>query len=184
MGGGVADSGGHGELLAALGSRAGAIAAANDSAVQRMQDARPVVTGVAIAGEALTGMGPRTFLHAGPPIEWADMSGPLRGAIIGAALLEGLAEDPDDAARRAQAGEFEFAPGHEHGALGPMAGVISASMPVWVIENDTTHGNRVHCTLSCGPGEPFRFGDFSPAVIERLRWLRSVLGPVLRLALE
>jgi Protein of unknown function (DUF1116) len=180
----VAEARGDAALPEELVARAEVIARANDEAVGRMQAARPLVVGVATAGEVLPGMGPRTFLHAGPPIEWADMSGPLRGAIIGAVLLEGLADDAEDAARRAAQGEFEFAPGHERGALGPMAGVISASMPVWVVENDTTHGNRVHCTLSCGPGEPFRFGDFSPAVIERLRWLRSVLGPVLRLALE
>jgi hypothetical protein len=172
-----------GELPEGLASRAEAIARANDEAVGRMQAARPLVVGVATAAEVLPGMGPRTFLHAGPPIEWADMSGPLRGAIIGAALLEGVADDPDDAVRRAQAGEFEFAPGHERGALGPMAGVISSSMPVWVVENDA-HGNRAHCTFSEGLGGPFRFGGFGPEVIERLRWLRAVLAPVVRSALE
>jgi hypothetical protein len=94
-----------------------------------------------------------------------------------------LAEDPEDAVRRAQAGEFEFAPGHERGALGPMAGVISASMPVWVVEN-TAHGNRVHCTFSEGLGGPFRFGAYAPWVIERLRWVREVLAPVVAAALE
>jgi hypothetical protein len=178
-----AEAGGGGVLPEAVVSRSELIDRANDEAVRRMQQARPLVVGVATAGEVLPGMGPRTFLHAGPPIEWADMSGPLRGAIIGAVLLEGLAEDPDDAVRRAQAGEFEFAPGHERGALGPMAGVISASMPVWVVENDS-HGNRAYCTLSEGVGTPFRFGAFGPDVIGRLRWLRAVLGPVVRAALE
>jgi hypothetical protein len=128
-------------------------------------------------------MGERTFLHAGPPIEWADMSGPLRGAIIGAALLEGLAEDPDDAVRRAQAGEFEFAPGHERGALGPMVGVISSSMPVWVVENDT-QGNRSYCNFSEGYGRVLRFGAFGPDVVEALRWLGNVAAPVIGSALE
>jgi Protein of unknown function (DUF1116) len=178
----VAEAGGDGALPEGLASRAEAIARANDEAVGRMQEARPLVVGVATAADVLPGMGPRTFLHAGPPIEWADMSGPLRGAIIGAALLEGVADDPDDAVRRAQAGEFEFAPGHERGALGPMAGVISASMPVWVVENDA-QGNRTHCTFSEALGG-FRFGRFSPEVIERLRWLRDVLAPVVRSALE
>ena len=170
------------ELPAGLAARAEAIARANDEAVGRMQEARPLVVGVATAADVLPGMGPRTFLHAGPPIEWADMSGPLRGAIIGAALLEGVADDPDDAVRRAQAGEFEFAPGHERGALGPMAGVIGPSMPVWVVENET-HGNRAHCTFSEALAG-FRFGAFGPEVVERLRWLRGVLAPVVRSALE
>ena len=85
--------------------------------------------------------------------------GPMRGAIIGAALLEGLADDPDDAVRRAEAGEFEFAPGHERGALGPMVGVISPSMPVWVVEN-ASHGNRAYCNFSEGYGEVLRFGAY------------------------
>ena len=179
----VAEVGGDGALPEALASRAEVIARANDEAVGRMQEARPLVVGVATAADVLPGMEPRTFLHAGPPIDWADMSGPLRGAIIGAALLEGLAENPDDAVRRAQAGEFEFAPGHERGALGPMVGVISPSMPVWVVENET-RGNRAYCTFSEGLGGPFRFGAFGPEVIERLRWLRAVLAPVVRSALE
>src|ERR671939_549688 len=152
----VAEAGGDGALPEALASRAEVIARANDEAVGRMQEARPLVVGVATAGDVLPGMEPRTFLHAGPPIEWADMSGPLRGAIIGAALLEGLAENPDDAGRRAQAG---------------------------VVENET-RGNRAYCTFSEGLGGPFRFGAFGPEVIERLRWLRAVLAPVVRSALE
>jgi hypothetical protein len=183
MGWRVAEAGGDGALPERLASRADVIARANDEAVGRMQEARPLVVGVATAAEVLPGMGPRTFLHAGPPIEWADMSGPLRGAMIGAVLLEGLAEDPDDAVRRAEAGEFEFAPGHERGALGPMAGVISASMPVWVVENDT-RGNRAYCTVSEGLSGQFRFGRFGPDVIQLLRWLRDVLAPVVRSALE
>jgi Protein of unknown function (DUF1116) len=177
----VAEAGGDGALPAGLPSEE-VVARANDEAVGRMQEARPLVVGVATARDVLPGMGPRTFLHAGPPIEWADMSGPLRGAIIGAVLLERLAEDPDDAVRRAQAGEFEFAPGHERGALGPMAGVISPSMPVWVVQNDTD-GNRAHCTFSEG-ASGFRFGAYGPEVIARLRWLRGILAPVVRLALK
>jgi Protein of unknown function (DUF1116) len=179
----VAEAGGDEALPEGLAARADVIARANDEAVGRMQEARPLVVGVATAADVLPGMGPRTFLHAGPPIEWADMSGPLRGAMIGAVLLEGLAEDPDDAVRRAEAGEFEFAPGHERGALGPMAGVISASMPVWVVENDT-RGNRAYCTVSEGVSGQFRFGRFGPDVIQLLRWLRDVLAPVVRSALE
>jgi Protein of unknown function (DUF1116) len=183
MGWRVAEAGGDGALPEGLASRAEVIARANDEAVGRMQEARPLVVGVATAAEVLPGMGARTFLHAGPPIEWADMSGPLRGAIVGAALLEGLAEDPEDAVRRAQAGEFEFAPGHERGALGPMVGVISPSMPVWVVENET-QGNRAYCNFSEGYGRVLRFGAFDPEVIEQLRWMAAVAAPVIASALE
>jgi Protein of unknown function (DUF1116) len=179
----VAEAGGDGALPEALASRAEVIARANDEAVGRMQEARPLVVGVATAADVLPGMEARTFLHAGPPIEWADMSGPLRGAIIGAALLEGLADDPGAAVRRAQAGEFEFAPGHERGALGPMVGVISPSMPVWVVENET-RGNRAYCNFSEGYGRVLRFGAFGPEVIEQLRWMAAVAAPVIASALE
>jgi hypothetical protein len=168
---------------AILEPRAEAIARANDAAVARMQDARPLLVGVGVARDVLPSMTDRTLLHAGPPIDWADMTGPMRGAIIGAALLEGLADDADDALRKAEAGAFEFAPGHERGALGPMVGVISASMPVWIVEN-AAHGNRAHCTFSEGLGGPFRFGAYHPAVIERLRWIRAVLAPIIAAALQ
>ena len=179
----VAEPAGEAALPEGLASRAELIARANDEAVGRMQEARPLLVGVARAGEVLPGMGPRTFLHAGPPIEWADMSGPLRGAIIGAVLLEGLAENADDAVRRAENGEFQFAPGHERGALGPMVGVISSSMPVWVVENDA-RGNRAYCNFSEGYGQVLRFGAFGPDVIEHLRWLDAVAAPVIKSALE
>jgi hypothetical protein len=174
---------GHDDALTALEADAERIAEANDRAVQRMQDARPLVVGVGTAGEVLPGMTARTFLHAGPPIDWADMSGPVRGAIVGAALFEGLASDPDDAVAKAERGEFEFAPGHEHGALGPMVGVISSSMPVWIVEN-VSHGNRAHCNFSEGYGEVLRFGAFSAAVVQRLHWMSSVLAPIAAAALE
>jgi hypothetical protein len=102
----------------------------------------------------------------------------MRGAIIGAAIFEGLAANPGDAIQQAESGQFEFAPGHERAALGPMAGVVSYSMPMWVVENDARQ-NRAHITFSEGQDEIVRFGGFRPAVIERLHWMRSVLLPVL-----
>jgi uncharacterized protein DUF1116 len=169
--------------LARLAAYADRTTRANDTAVERMQEARPLVVGVGMAGDVLPEMSPHTFLHAGPPIEWRDMSGPVRGAIIGAALFEGLASDPEDAVRKAERGVFEFAPGHERGALGPMVGVISHSMPMWIVEN-ATHGNRAHCNFSEGYGEVLRFGAYGPAVIERLHWMRSVVAPVIAAVLE
>jgi hypothetical protein len=169
------------DALAALARHADRVAAANDRAVARLQAAAPRVAGIARAADAL-GLDQRTFLHAGPPIAWADMSGPLRGAICGAAVYEGLAADPEEAARLAAAGELRFAPCHDRAAVGPMAGVISASMPVWVVEN-TAAGNRAHCTFNEGLGRVLRYGAYDPDVIGRLRWLRDVLARVLAGAL-
>lgn len=164
--------------LAALAPRAAATAAANTEAVRRMQDAHPICTGVGIAGELIDGLDRTVFLHAGPPVEWSDMSGPLRGAVMGAALLEGLADDPRDAAAQAAAGAFTFMPCHDRGAVGPMAGVVSASMPMWIVAN-ASGGNRSFCTLNEGLGKVLRYGAYSDDVLERLRWMAAVLAPVL-----
>jgi uncharacterized protein DUF1116 len=171
------------DALARLAHEAAAIAAANDEAVERMDSAQPVLAGVGTARDLLPGMGDRTILHAGPPIDWADMSGPLRGAIVGAALYEGLADHHDDAERRAAAGEFEFGPCHERGAVGPMAGVVSASMPMVVIEN-ATHGNRAFCTFNEGLGKVLRYGAYDAEVLDRLAWMRDVLARVFAGALR
>ena len=115
------------DALRRLAAEAAAIARANDEAVARLDAAQPMLVGVGRrARPAARACTERTLLHAGPPIEWADMSGPLRGAIVGAALYEGLASDHEQAERMAAAGDFEFGPCHERGAVGPMAGVVSA----------------------------------------------------------
>ena len=92
------------EALARLALHSGAIATANDTAAQRLTEARPLLSGVALARDVLPEVSERTLLHAGPPIDWPDMAGPLRGAIIGAAIYEGLADDADEAERLAAAG--------------------------------------------------------------------------------
>jgi hypothetical protein len=166
------------QALARLARHASVISEANDLAVSRLQEARPLLVGLGSARDCLPDMGERSILHAGPPLQWAEMPGPLRGAIIGAALYEGFATSENEAARMAQAGVFEFAPCHEHRAVGPMAGVISPSMPLWIVEN-ATQGNRAHATLNEGLGRVLRYGAYDPVVLDRLRWLQQVLAPVL-----
>ena len=155
---------------------------ANQTAVERMMSARPILKGLATARDVIPGLKPNLLLHAGPPIEWARMSGPLRGAVIGALLFEGLAKDEKRAMAMAEKGEVEFAPCHEHGAVGPMAGVTSASMKVYVIEN-VTHGNKSYSNLNEGYGKVLRYGAYSEEVLKKLRWMNDVLGPVLADAL-
>src|SRR5437868_10276261 len=102
-----------------------AIDAANQAAVVRLLAVRPALVDVRPAGEAIPGMTPRTLLHAGPPLAWDAMCGPMRGAIVGALIYEGLTDTPEAAERLAASGEIEFAPCHERGAVGPMAGITS-----------------------------------------------------------
>ncbi len=155
---------------------------ANQTAVERMMSARPLLTGVATARDVIPGMRDNLLLHAGPPIEWARMSGPLRGAVIGAILLEGLADDEAAAVGMVAAGEIDFEPCHHHSTVGPMAGVTSASMKVYVLEN-VTHGNKAYSTLNEGYGKVLRYGAYSPEVLEKLRWMNETMGPLLAEAL-
>lgn len=159
------------------------IAAANQEAVGRMMRAQPMLIDVRAARDALPGMTERTFFHAGPPIDWDRAPGPLRGALIGAMLYEGIADTPEQATALAERGEIELSPCHDHEAVGPMAGVISPSMPVFVVEN-AVGGNRGHCTFNEGLGKVLRYGAYGPDVIERLRWIEQSLAPLVGDALR
>lgn len=156
---------------------------ANQLAFERFLSAQPVLADVARAGDVLPGMGDRQLLHAGPPIAWEQMCGPMKGAMIGAILFEGWATDQVSASRLASSGEISFAPCHHHGAVGPMSGVISPSMPVWVVKNQAG-GNQSFSNLNEGLGKVLRFGANEQAVIERLKWMSNTLAPALRAALQ
>ena len=150
------------------------IESANRTAFDRYRAAQPRLVDLVLARDAMPGLaaGERRILHAGPPIAWADMCGPQQGAISGAILYEGWADTLEAAEVLAASGAVALEPCHEHGAVGPMAGIISPSMPVWVVEN-TAAGNRAYCNLNEGLGKVLRFGANSPEVLERLRWLGS-----------
>ncbi|HEY4562347.1 MAG TPA: DUF1116 domain-containing protein [Thermoanaerobaculia bacterium] len=156
---------------------------ANRTAVDRMMAARPVLKGLATAREVIPGMADDLLLHAGPPIEWERASGPLRGAVIGALLFEGRARDEAGAVALVERGEVRLEPCHHHGAVGPMAGVISPSMRVYVVE-DATHGHRTFSNLNEGYGKVLRYGAFSSEVLTKLRWMNDFLAPVLGRAIE
>ncbi len=157
-------------------------AAANALAVGRMLGVRAQLVDVVQAGPALD-LAPGEFLHAGPPIGWERASGPLRGALAGAAVFEGLVAEPDIAAGESALGIVALEPCHHRGAVGPMAGVISPSMWVFVLE-DASDGRRAYCSLNEGLGKVLRYGAYSAEVIDRLRWMSAVLGPLLQAAVR
>jgi hypothetical protein len=151
--------------------------AANRMAAERMLAARAALVDVRPASQAL-GLARDHFLHAGPPVTWERASGPLRGGLIAGLLLEGLADSPEQAERRLANGEVSWEPCHHRGAVGPMAGIVSASM--WMLElRDEVHDNSAWCSLNEGLGKVARYGAYSPDVVERLRWMSDVLGPLL-----
>ena len=153
---------------------------ANEEAVRRLIAGEPVLVDIAPAGEVIPGMKDKMITHAGPPIEWSRMCGAQQGAIIGMTIYEGWAKTPDEARKLLDKGEIRLEPNHHHQTVGPMAGTISPSAPVWVVENKA-FGNRAFCRQVEGNQQ---FGDFSEQALQGLRMWRDVWAPTLRKALR
>jgi len=159
------------------------IEAANRQALERMLSGTPVLIDVVPAHEAIPELRDKMILHAGPPIGWERMCGPMRGAIAGIAVFEGWATDLAEAERMAGDGAFDFHPNHHFDAVGPMTGMTTLNQPVLVVENQT-YGNKAYCAVNEGLGKVMRFGGNDAEVLDRLRWLRDAFGPVLGGALR
>ena len=159
------------------------IEAANKKVMEIILNGQPTLLDIGVAEEVIPGMTKKTILHAGPPIKWGKMSGPLRGAVIGALIYEDLAVDEKEATELAASGEISYDPCHHHNTVGPMAGVVSASMPVWILQNKK-YGNYSYCTLNEGLGKVLRYGAYSDEVIKKLKWMENLLAPLLKQALE
>ena len=154
------------------------VRAANEKAVVKLKNAQPVWVDVRPAHEVL-GIDKYTLLHAGPPIAWKDMCGPMRGAVIGVLKYEGLAASDSEAAELADSGRISFAPCHSRGAVGPMTGITSYSMPLICVKNEE-NGNYAYSTFNEGTGDVIRFGAYSEHTVERLKWIESVLAPAMK----
>jgi len=156
---------------------------ANAAVIAEIKKARPILVDVRPAADCVPALREgRTLLHAGPPIAWAQMTGPMQGAVIGASLFEGWATSAAAAEKLAAEGAIRFLPCHDHSAVGPMGGITSPHMPVVVVKN-SVQGNFAYCNLNEGIGKVMRFGAFEGEVQTRLAWMRDVLGPVLSAAL-
>ncbi|RPI27586.1 MAG: DUF1116 domain-containing protein [Chloroflexota bacterium] len=153
---------------------------ANEEAASRLAQGEPVLVDIAPAGEVIPGMQGKTITHAGPPIEWSRMCGAMRGSIIGMVLFEGWAQTIQDAESMLKRGEICLEPNHQHQAVGPMAGTISPSLPVFVVENKA-FGNRAFCRNVEGMQQ---FGDYSENALNGLRFWRDVAGPAMRAAVH
>ena len=170
------------ELLASLDRRREAIERANRQVFDRLVQGTPFLVDCRPAREAL-GLPDRTVLHAGPPLDWTRACEPMRAAVLCAVRYEGWAPDDDAAARLVEAGAVTLAPCHDFGAVGPMTGMITASMPVLLVEN-RAWGNRGGAAINEGLGRVLRFGANDDTVLARLRWLDAECGPLLGLALR
>ena len=153
---------------------------ANEEAVRRLSSGDPVLVDIAPAGEVIPGLEGKMITHAGPPIEWQRMCGAQQGAIIGMVIYEGWADNPEGAGELLEKGEIHLEPNHHHASVGPMAGTISPSAPVWVVEN-RTYGNRAYCRQVEGRQQ---FGENNQEALEGLRLWRDIWAPTLRKALQ
>ena len=155
---------------------------ANREALRRILGGEPELIDVCPAGELLPELDEYAIGHAGPPIAWEEMCGPMQGAIMGAAVYEGMADTLEQAAEMAASGKIRFISNHSMHCVGPMTGMITRSMPLWVVRNKT-FGNFAYSTFKEGIGKVMRFGANSQEVIDRLRWLQNSLGPAMKKAL-
>jgi hypothetical protein len=156
---------------------------ANQKALKIILNGKPILIGLGKAINVIPGMKKNLILHAGPPIGWDKMCGPTRGAIIGALIYEGMADNPEQAEELAASGKIEYGPCHEHSTVGPMAGIVSASMPVFILKNEE-YNNFAYCTMNEGLGKVLRYGAFNEEVIKKLNWMDTVLYPALKKAVE
>ena len=155
-----------------------AIRAANETVIGILQNARIQLTGVGTAGVEIPFLqGRKALLHSGPPVAWENMCSAMKNAACGAIVYEGWADTLENARIMSEHGEIVFGSANDHHAVGPMAGIISPSMPVWKFLN-TTYGNRSCVTFNEGLGRTLRFGANGPDVLKRLKWIETVLGPV------
>lgn len=170
-------------LVALAGRHAATVEQANADVVARIEAAQPRIVDVVPARSAIPVLGSRALLHSGPPIAWERVCDPQRRALVAACLFEGWADDRSRAAELLAGGEVQLASGNEHGHVGPMTGVCSPSMPVYVAE-DQASGARAFSTINEGPGNTLWFGVGDDESIERLRFFRDELGPLLARLIE
>jgi hypothetical protein len=159
------------------------IEVANDAVCEKIIESQALLVGMGIARDVIPGMTENMILHAGPPITWERMCGPTRGAVMGALIYEGIAKTEKEAEKIAASGDFVFEPCHHHDTVGPMAGIVSPSMPVFIVENPV-YRVRAYATQNEGLGKVLRYGAMGPEVYERLHWMDEVLYPNLARAIE
>ena len=153
---------------------------ANEEAVRRILAGDPIWEDVRPAREVIPGMTENTILHAGPPVTWDRMAGPMRGAVIAALLSENRARTPEEAVQLAASGKIQFSPCHGHSAVGAMAGVLYPSMPVFVVRN-APFGNVAYCGWR---DLAQASGCFDAPTLKNMRWLRDVGMPALSAAVR
>ena len=156
---------------------------ANEAVIQKITEAQPFLIDVKPGKELIPELNERVILHAGPPMKWEDMTDPMKGSCVGAVLFEGWETTEEDARKLLSNGGVKFIPCHSVDAVGPMGGITTGNMPLLVVKNNTD-GKKAYCTMNEGIGKVLRFGAYSSEVVDRLKWMKDVLGPALSKALQ
>lgn len=156
---------------------------ANQAVIEKIMKTQPFLIDVVPAKTVIPFLEEQALLHSGPPNTWENMSDPVRGSCIGAALFEGWAGSEEEARTLFEQDKVKFSPCHHHKAVGPMGGITSGNMPVLVVEN-RENGNRAYCSMNEGIGQVLRFGAYSSEVIDRLHWMKNTLAPSLSKSLK
>ena len=150
---------------------------ANEEALNRLMSSDPILFDCRTASEVVPNMEKHVFLHAGPPITYENMCAPMQGAVLCGVMLEGFAETTEEAEAYVASGKIEFRPCHEYGMVGPMTGVTTASMAVWVLKDRSTN-QEAYSNISEGNGVGIRFGEHDKKTLDRLVWIRDVAAPM------
>lgn len=156
---------------------------ANEEVLRRMRECDPVLVDIQLAKDVLKDFKKNIFLHAGPPIEFENMCAPMKGAVYCALINEGFAKDIEEAKEVAISGEIIYKPCHEFGVVGPMTGLTTWSMPLWVVEDKATK-QRAYANISEGQGVGLRFGEYSQKTLDRLNWIKDTFMPIFQEILE
>ena len=151
---------------------------ANEAVIGKITEAQPFLMDVRPGKEVISELNERVILHAGPPMKWEEMTDPMKGSCVGAVLFEGWANNEEEARKMLSEGGVKFLPCHSVDAVGPMGGITTGNMPLLVVKNNTD-GKKAYCTMNEGIGKVLRFGAYSQEVVDRLKWMKDVLGPAL-----
>lgn len=153
---------------------------ANNKALELMRLSRPILVDIKCAKDILPKMKKNSIFHAGPPIDWNRMCGPMRGAIVGTMIFEGFATSWNDALELIRKGGIDFSSNHDHDAVGPMAGVISPSLPILVVK-DRSNGKTCYARFV---ENRVQFGLFDQESVKVLRYWSEKLSPPLGKAIR
>lgn len=160
------------------------IGTANREAIRRISEGQAILVDLVPAGRVIPQIGPRDFLHAGPPLAgWEQACGPLRGAIVATLLHEGRARTVFEAEEIAASGGVNLVSANSHGVTATFGGVITSSTNVFVVKNDAA-GTVGYSAINEGRGKALRYGSHDSGTLARHHWLEGDFAEIVSAAIR